>query len=253
MGREERALRKDEQRVMRLSGQAARLLARGSVAQALTVTGEALGAARALAQPDPARYRALLARTLVIRADALRRAGRDDEASQLTEEAVFEYRALPADTDPAFHAQAVHHMAVVLARAGRWTEALPLDEEAIGIYRRLAAASGGGNFAPLLGSATTALLVHAYALGEGAREWSIELQRRDPALCMQLDQVTAALDENPAVFIQACERFGGPPDLSAPLDDSAEPSLAATSSVQRRGRGAFRGAGHLRSGRARRG
>lgn len=72
MGRDERALRKDEQRVARLSGQAARLLARGSAAQALAVTGEAFGAARALAQPDPARYRALLARTLVISADALR-------------------------------------------------------------------------------------------------------------------------------------------------------------------------------------
>ena len=49
-----------------------RVRPRGSVAQALAVTREALGAARALAQADPARYQAILARTLVIRADALR-------------------------------------------------------------------------------------------------------------------------------------------------------------------------------------
>jgi hypothetical protein len=75
-----------------------------------------------------------------------------------------------------------------------------------------AAAGGGGSLERLLGSATTALIVHAYALGEGTLlQWSVELERRDPVLSMQLEQIVVALDADPAVFSQACERFGGPP------------------------------------------
>jgi tetratricopeptide (TPR) repeat protein len=217
MSRHAGARRRDGWRATRLSNEAFTLLALGQAAKALPLAAEALDIARALAAASPGRHQDSLARALVIAAGAMQETGHDDEAFQLTGQAVEIYRALPPAKDRAYRARAAHQMAVGLARRRRWTEALPFDEEAVGIYRQLAAASGGGNFAPLLGSATTALLVHVYALGEGAREWSIELQRRDPALCMQLDQTTAALDENPAVFLQACERFGGPPDLPAPL------------------------------------
>jgi hypothetical protein len=67
------------------------------------------------------------------------------------------------------------------------------------------------------------------------KEWSIELQRSDPALCMQVDQTAAALAEMPAVFIQACERFGGPPGLIGtagfpcpPTTHDPSPAAAAT-------------------------
>jgi hypothetical protein len=188
------------------------LLAQGRAAEAAPLATEALGMARALAAANPGRYRASLARALVLAAGAMQETRRDDEAFHLVEEAVLAYRAIPAAKHPAYRARAAHQMAVALGRRGRWGEALPFDEEAVGIYRKLAAAGDGGGFERLLGSATTALIVHAYALGEGALQWSVELERRDPVLSMQLEQITAALAADPAVFSQACERFGGPPD-----------------------------------------
>jgi tetratricopeptide (TPR) repeat protein len=213
MSGETRARRRDGWRATRLSNEAFTLLAQGRAAEAAPLAIEALGMARALAAANPGRYRARLANALVIAAGAMQETRRDDEAFQLVEEAVATYRAIPGAKDRVYRARAAHQMAVGLARRGRWREALPFDEEAVGIYRELAAAGLlDGNLAPLLGSATTALLIHAYALGEGGVQWSVELERRDPALSMQLEQTGMALAANPAVFSQACERFGGPPD-----------------------------------------
>jgi tetratricopeptide (TPR) repeat protein len=221
MSREARARRRDGWRATRLYHKAFRLRVQGRAAEAAPLAIKALGMARALAAADPGRYQGSLARALAVAADVMQETHRDDEAFQLVGEAVATYRAIPATKHPAYQARAAHQMAVGLARRGRWGEALPFDEEAVGIYRKLAAAGRDGNLAPTLGSVMTALVVHAYALGEGALQWSVELERRDPVLSTQLEQIAATLAANPAVFSSASKRFGG---ASALIGD---PSLRA--------------------------
>src|ERR1700730_10760624 len=116
MSQEKRARRRDGWRATRLSNEAFTLLAQGPAAEAAPLASEALGMARALAAANPGRYRASLARALVLAAGAMQETRRDDEAFQLAEEAVVAYRAIPAGKHPAYRARAAHQMAIGLAR-----------------------------------------------------------------------------------------------------------------------------------------
>ncbi|MFD5633682.1 tetratricopeptide repeat protein [Streptomyces sp. NPDC127077] len=121
----------------------ARLFEAERLAEAMTVTEQAVDLYRRLAASDPTAHEPDLARSLFVLGTRLFNAGRLPEALTVTGQTVDLYRRLAA-ANPTAHepdlAGSLLDLGARLSESGRLTEAVTATEQAVDLYRRLAAA-----------------------------------------------------------------------------------------------------------------